>query len=159
MADLGRARTATSTRTRSRSRPSRASSPPGLDRLLSAQFPDDHSVYHHENGDGVHEDVDARSLRLTESERREAEAHADEDSDSISDDTEEEKNEEAMLGNKEITVEEIRGGIPDERDVEVGPQKLEKKQSSRSIKDPNLVSISYSKYMVRVSGHSLRLLV
>lgn len=37
-------------------------------------------------------------------------------------------------------VPEVRQGIPGSRDLEAGRPKLEKKQTSRSIKDPNLVS-------------------
>ena len=38
------------------------------------------------------------------------------------------------------TVQEIRGGIPDEVDVEKASPQLHKKNSSRSVKDPDLVS-------------------
>lgn len=138
MADLSRTETANSTRARSRSR-SRPSSPAGLHRLLSAQFPDDHSVYHLEDGEGVHVDADASSLHKSESERRRAETPND-DSDSLSEKLEKE-DEDRIRDQGQETIEEIRGGIPDERDVEAGTPQLEKKKSSRSIKDPNLVSI------------------
>jgi hypothetical protein len=41
---------------------------------------------------------------------------------------------------QETTYEEIRGGIPYERDVEAQPPALEKQKSTRSVKDPNLVT-------------------
>lgn len=126
----------TKSRSRSRSRPSRPASPQ-LHRLFSAQFPDDHSVYHHEDGEGVHVDADARSLHKTETDRRRS-SNISNDSDSTSE-TQEEKDDVPQTDN-EVTYEEIRGGIPDERDVEAPPQTLEKKKSSRSIKDPNLVT-------------------
>ncbi|KAF2131832.1 MFS general substrate transporter [Dothidotthia symphoricarpi CBS 119687] len=102
-----------------------------MHRLLSNQFPDDHSVYHHEGGEGVHIDTDARSLHKTETERRGVESET-------SDDDVDEKTEEATHG-EETTYEEIRGGIPYEHDVEAGP-KLERKKSAKSVKDPNLIS-------------------
>lgn len=141
MADTRPARTALSTsRTRSRSRPSRPSSPP-LHRILSNQFPDDHSVYHHENGEGVHVDTDVESLHKTETERRRAEL--EDESDSAADEAElSEKDGVTHEVNGETTILEIRNGIVDERDVEAQPAQLEKKKSSRSIKDPNLVGSS-----------------
>ncbi|KAF2438730.1 MFS general substrate transporter [Karstenula rhodostoma CBS 690.94] len=144
MSDLRRIRTENSirrTRTRSQSRPrSRPGSKgPPLHRLLSSQFPDDHSVYHHEDGEGIHVDEDAASIHRTETQRRTAEL-SDSDSDST-DVAEKEKDEAASpIERQETTFQEIRGGIPDERDVEANPPALEKKKSSRSIKDPNLVT-------------------
>jgi hypothetical protein len=49
-----------------------------------------------------------------------------------------EKKEDDATHENEKTYEEIRGGVPYEHDVEVPP--LEKKKSTRSVKDPNLVS-------------------
>ena len=146
MSDLRRTRTDTSarrTRTRSHSRPrSRPSSrSPPLHRLLSSQFVDDHSVYHHEEGEGLHVRTDTASLHKTETERRAAES-SDADSDSTSDDDDDEKDDSGLSDRQGSTVEEIRGGIPyehDLEDVEAKPPALEKKKSSRSVKDPNLV--------------------
>jgi hypothetical protein len=129
-------------RSRSRSRPRRSDNAP-LHRILSSQFPDDHSVYHHEDGEGTHVDADATSLHKTETQRRDAES-------SSSDDEIDEKREAETEGGvraredeaahrDETTYEEIRGGIPYEHDVEAKPP-LEKKKSTRSIKDPNLVT-------------------
>ena len=138
MADLRRTRTGTSTRTRSRSRPSRPGSP-NLHRLLSSQFPDDHSVYHHEAGEGVHVDNDAASLHQTETERRRAELSSD-DSDTTS--AVSEKEVEVSDEQQETTVEEIKGGIPFEHDVEASEKKSEnqKADSSPLAKDRNLVT-------------------
>ena len=132
-------RTQRNSRSRSRSRPRRSDNAP-LHRILSSQFPDDHSVYHHEEGEGTHVDADARSLHKTETQRRDADTSSSDDDDS-SDDVDEkdrasEEKDEAARG-EERTFEEIRGGIPYEHDVEAPP--LEKKKSTRSVKDPNLV--------------------
>ena len=143
MSDLRRTRTEESTRRargRSRSRPrSRPGSrEPPLHRLLSSQFPDDHSVYHHEDGEGVHVDEDAASIHRTETERRASES-SDSSSDS-SDVVENEKDEPTEpIERQETTIQETKGGIPNVHDVEASPPALEKKKSSRSIKDPNLV--------------------
>lgn len=94
-------------------------------------------MYHHEEGEGLHVKTDTPSLHKTETERRAAES-----SDSESDSTADEKNDSASIGRQESTVEEIRGGIPyehDVEDVEADPPELEKKKSSKSLKDPNLV--------------------
>jgi hypothetical protein len=128
-------------RSRSRSRTRRPDGPP-LNRLLSSQFPDDHSVYHHEDGEGLHVDADARSLHQTETERRDLETSSSSDEGSTNDvdqedDASDEKDEAAHK--EEKTYEEIRGGVPYEHDVEAAPP-LEKTKSTRSIKDPNLVS-------------------
>lgn len=74
------------------------------------------------------------SLHQTETQRRDADGSSD-DASSVS--SAQEKDEEAP--NEETTYEEIRGGIPYEHDVEAAPAELEKKKSTRSIKDPNLV--------------------
>lgn len=131
-------------RSRSRSRP-RQSDDPTIHRLLSSQFPDDHSVYHHEDGEGLHIDADSRSLHKTETERRGSKASSSEDDESLNDvDESREKlktNDEAAH-REEKTYEEIRGGIPYEHDVEAPalPQ-MEKKKLSKSVQDPNLVSV------------------
>ncbi|KAF2709780.1 putative MFS multidrug transporter [Pleomassaria siparia CBS 279.74] len=136
MADLGRIGTGTSTRTRSLSRPSRPASPQ-LHQLSSAQFPDDHSVYHHEDGEGIHVDSDVSSLHKTETERR-REERVDDDSSSSSDDTVQEKNDDFGGERERNSIQEIRDEIPNERDVE--KQELEKQKSSPSIKDADLVT-------------------
>lgn len=128
----------TSSRRSSRSR-SRPSSPP-LHRLLSSHHPDDHSVYHHEDGDGVHVRDDTSSLHKTETQRRDAESASSADDSSASGSIKEKENQDEAEHGAETTYEGIRGGIPYERDVEAGQPELEKKKSNRSIKDPNLVS-------------------
>jgi len=143
----------TSIRTRSRSRPSRPNSPP-LHRLLSTQFPDDHSVYHHEDGEGVHVDPDALSLHKTETERRENTSLND-DSSSMSDEINHEKDEEAGGLRDGTTLQEIRGGIPDERDIEAQAPPLQKKESSRSIRDPDLVSLYQRTLHLRLESDDL----
>ncbi len=114
--------------------------------LLSNHFPDDHSVYHLEDGEGLHVDEDAASLHLTETERRDRAATfpADDEAslhDEIERDTSnEEKGEEDDEEEPGKTYEEISGGIACERDVEATAPELEKKKSAKSMKDPNLVS-------------------
>ncbi|CAI9634561.1 unnamed protein product [Alternaria burnsii] len=124
-------------RSRSRSRPRRSDNAP-LHRILSSQFPDDHSVYHHEDGEGIHVDSDASSLHKTETERRDANTASSDDDDS-GDDVDEKEAKDDTTHEEETTYEEIRGGIPYEHDVEAPPP-LEKKKSTRSVKDPNLVT-------------------
>jgi hypothetical protein len=141
MEPAGRLRPRKPSRSRSRSRPRRSDNPP-LHRILSSQFPDDHSVYHHEDGEGTHIDADATSLHKTETERRDVETSSSDDDDMPIDEkteaTEEEEKDEAAH-QEEATYEEIRGGVPYEHDVEAAPP-LEKKKSTRSIRDPNLVT-------------------
>jgi hypothetical protein len=50
-----------------------------LHRILSSQFPDDHSVYHHEDGEGTHIVEDAASMHQTETERRDPESSSSDD--------------------------------------------------------------------------------
>ncbi|KAH7390795.1 MFS multidrug transporter-like protein [Phaeosphaeria sp. MPI-PUGE-AT-0046c] len=138
MDDHGRARPGRSSQSRSRSRPRRSDNPP-LDRILSSQFPDDHSVYHHEDGEGTHVDLDAASLHKTETERRDVERSSSDDEVDAKEDTAPEEENDDPAHRQEKTYEEIRGGIPCEHDVEAQPP-LQKKKSSRSIKDPNLVT-------------------
>jgi hypothetical protein len=135
MENTGRSRPRPPGRSRSRSRPRRSDNAP-LHRILSSQFPDDHSVYHHEDGEGTHIDADAASLHKTETERRHPESsESDDDVDEKEEaDVEEEKDEAAHQ--QEKTYEEIRGGVPYEHDVEAQAPALEKKKSSRSIKEP-----------------------
>lgn len=124
----------TTSRRSSRSR-SRPNSPP-LHRLLSNQFPDDHSVYHHEDGEGTHVTDDAASLHKSETQRRGTHVSSDSDDDSVT----ETKEGDDAAHEHETTYEEIRGGIPYEHDVEAEAPTLEKKKSNRSVRNPNLVS-------------------
>jgi hypothetical protein len=119
---------------------SRPNSPP-LHRLLSNQFPDDHSVYHHEEGEGTHVKGDAASLHKTETQRRTVASSDDDDS------MTETKEREQAAGEQETTYEEIRGGIPYEHDVEAEAPQLEKQKSNRSTRDPNLVSFTSRAYI------------
>jgi hypothetical protein len=138
MADLRPTRTHTSSRTRSRSRsrPSR----PALHQLLSTQFPDDHSVYHQDVNEDVLERSDTQPHNRLRPQRTRGSTENDSDSSSGADTSED--GEVAQTESKELKVDEIRDGIPDERDVEAQTPQLEKTKSSRSIKDPNLVSVS-----------------
>lgn len=99
-------------------------------------------MYHHEDGEGVHVRSAASSLHQTETERRETTGLEDSnDSSSEEVDLSEKNQDRTSTESGEFTVQEIRGGIPNEHDVEAPPPPLEKKKSSRSIKDPNLVCI------------------
>ncbi|KAK5149049.1 hypothetical protein LTR04_000147 [Oleoguttula sp. CCFEE 6159] len=116
-----RSRTATTERKRSRSRSSRPSSP-HLQRFFSAQHLDDHGYYHHEHAAGESEaELDHYSSDTLET------------LDSSENDNEKEEEQQG-------SVPEVRDGIPDERDAELGRPQLEKKQTTRSVRDPNLVS-------------------
>ncbi|KAK4987671.1 hypothetical protein LTR66_007535 [Elasticomyces elasticus] len=117
----------TSQRRRSRSRPLRTSSS-DLQRIYSAgHHLDDHSVYHHDHAAGE-SDTD------TESEVLEEKAS---DSSRISDSAPGEKAEEEE---EDETIPEILDGLPAEQDVEVQRPPLQKRITTRSIKDPNLVT-------------------
>ena len=134
MADFGRPITGTSTRTRSGSRPSRPSSP-DMHRIMSTHYLDDQSVYGQENGEGVILKDAESSLRKTETQKSEEDAESLCDPENISEkDIEKEEVEEV-----ETPIQEVRAGIRDERDVELGSAQLEKKQSTKSARDPNLV--------------------
>ena len=126
-------RTTSRRSSRSRSRPNN----PPLHRLLSNHHPDDHSVYHHEDGDGVYVRNDTSSLHRTETQRRDPEM-SDDDESSVTSTKEKESRDGAAL-EQETTYEEIRGGTPYEHDIETAEPPLEKKKTSRSIKDQNLV--------------------
>jgi len=146
-----------SSRSRSHSCPRAGGSP--LSRILSTQFPDDHSVYHHEDGEGIHVDEDTRSLHKTETERRDADPTKLDNHDHLNGAVDMEKTtgaEDSSISSAkergeaaepegdngyrvEKTYEEIRPGIPYQRDVEAPPV-LKKTQSTRLMKDPNLVS-------------------
>lgn len=123
-------------RSRSRFRMRRSDNIP-LHRILSSQFPDDHSVYHHEDGKGTHVDSDACSLHNTETERRDANTPSSDDDD-ISDVVDKKESKDDAAHEDETTYEEIRGGVPYKHDVEAPPP-LEKKKSTLSVKDSNPV--------------------
>jgi hypothetical protein len=108
----------------------RRSDAPTLDRMVSSQFPDDHSVYYLED-EGPHINVDVASSHTPEIQQQDA------GSSSSVDEKEEVKDE--ASNQKETTYEEIRGGIPYEHDHEAEAP-LETKKSSGSFKDPNLVT-------------------
>jgi hypothetical protein len=135
MADFAWSITGTSTGTRSRSRPSRPSSP-DMHRIMSTHYLDDQSVYDQKNGEGVIlKDVES-SLRKTETQKPE------EDTESLSDPEniyEKDIEKEEEVEEVETPIQEVRAGIRDERDVELGSAQLEKKQSTKSARDPDLV--------------------
>jgi hypothetical protein len=108
----------------------RRSDVPTLGRIVSSQFPDDHSVYYLED-EGPQINVDVASLHAPEIQQQ------DIGSTSSVDEKEEVKDE--IAHQHETRFEGIRGGVPYEEDVEV-PAPLEPKKSSRSVKDPNLVT-------------------
>ena len=92
------------------------SRPNELTRIHTGQHPDDHSYYHNE---------------------------ADHESTSDETDEWEEVRHEDDERNLEDGIEvdrEVRAGIANERDLEKNDKVLERKKSSRSAKDPNLVS-------------------
>ena len=116
------------TRSRSQSAPSASSNrQPRLSRVFSAQHLDDHSHYH------GHDERHGQQLEATSSEE--------------SDYTEkvEREEEKELGGNTGEESTEIREGIVNERDVEAP---LERIKSTRSVKDPNLVSMSQLQRMV-----------
>ncbi|TIA01842.1 MFS multidrug transporter [Aureobasidium pullulans] len=118
----------TKSRSRSGSRPSRPSSP--LQRLTSANFIDDHGIYHH------HADSDYE----VEIEERESEHGGSDDlSPQSSSDLEKEKEKQEP---DEIPIEPF--GAETARDLEAQSEKedppaLSRKSTSKSVKDPNLV--------------------
>jgi hypothetical protein len=80
-------------------------------------------------------------MHRTETERRDVTSSSSDDDNSVDDVDDKEQRPEGKdesSHEEESTYEEIRGGIPYEHDVEAAPP-LEKKKSTRSIKDPNLV--------------------
>ncbi|MCJ1416310.1 hypothetical protein MMC32_002645 [Xylographa parallela] len=99
------------TTTRTRSNQSR---PQRLNRILSGQHPDDHSHYHHHDFEGDGDDSSDSEDTLNENEKD-------------SQDAVEAKG-------------EVPEGAASEQDLEAGTAQLEKKKTSRSVKDPNLVT-------------------
>lgn len=126
----------TSTLSRTRSRPSRSTAPQ-LHRIFSGHYLDDHSTYydhHHDERD------DEEAIDDSESTSAQDTSESSDDSDGTVEEAQREKErEKAGREEEEEEVPEVREGIPDERDVEAGRLPLEKKKSTRSIKDPNLV--------------------
>ncbi|OCK81681.1 MFS multidrug transporter [Lepidopterella palustris CBS 459.81] len=122
-----------------------------MDRILPTQHLDDLSVYHHEDGGGLATaEVSTSSLHRTGTGRRQCIGNTSfEDSASSIHMTDRKRPEDDAKTESEPgdvsekdedrTVQEIRSGIRNERDVEAGEPRLEK-QSSRSINDPNLVT-------------------
>ena len=102
---------------------------------MSTHYLDDQSVYDQENGEGIILKDAESSLRKTETQKREEDTESLSDHENVSEkDVEKEKVEEV-----ETPIQEVRAGIRDERDVELGSAQLEKKQSTKSARDPNLV--------------------
>ena len=65
----------------------------------------------------------------------------DEDATTLADTDEKSEGEEA---------DEVRDGIPDEQDLEARPSRIQRVKSTRSIKDPNLVSVPQMVLMICV---------
>jgi hypothetical protein len=82
---------------------------------------------------------DTSSLHKTETQRRIQEHSSGDDESSVISAKEKDGDGDGAV-NGETTYEEIRGGIPYEHDVEAAKPELEKKKSSTSTRDPNLVS-------------------
>ncbi|KZF20456.1 MFS multidrug transporter-like protein [Xylona heveae TC161] len=124
MTDLGRSRTASF-----HSRSSRTGSPQ-LHQTLSGRHMDDNTVYHDRVNHATHQDQHNTNQDSTEVEK-DSNAHDDGEETSLPSDSSDDE-----------TVDEVRDGIRDERDVEAGPKSLEKKATSKSDKDrdPNLVT-------------------
>ncbi|CAI6337721.1 unnamed protein product [Periconia digitata] len=137
MADLRRTRSGNSARSRSRSRSSQTSNPP-LHRLLSSQFPDDVSVYHQEDGEGVYVDEDAASIHQSETERRMTQSDGFSFSETESAEKAEPERIHTLTG--EDTIEETAEDTTAEQDIEARAVALEKTKSARSTRDPNLIT-------------------
>lgn len=117
---------------RSRSRPSRPASP-HLNRIYSNHFIDDHNVYHHEHAAGE---------SSAEEEEEEESSLDDGQKDLALTDSEKEKGKEEMDREAAQEPEEITAGafgMPAD-DPELGKPEMKRKASSRSVKDPNLVT-------------------
>ena len=100
-----------------------SASRPQLQHVVSGRHLDDHSLYH------PHDDVSV-----------EEEGEWVEDESDYSEQVAKDENEKAEEDGIEETS-EVRGGILTERDLE--PPPLERKQTSRSVKDPNLVRLCF----------------
>ena len=105
-----------------------SSRPKELTRIHTGQHPDDHSYYH----------VDIDQADSTSDDTGELEQSKPEDDHSSV---------EGGIGNGP----ETSAGATDEKDVEKTANPLEKKKSSRSIKDPNLVRLPHSFTYLRLS--------
>lgn len=104
---------------------------------MSTHYLDDQSVYDQENGEGVILKDAESPLRKTETQKREEDAESLSDPENI---FEKDIEKEEVVEEVETPIQEVRVGIRDERDVELGSAQLEKKQSTRSAMDPNLVT-------------------
>jgi len=149
---LSRMLSRTSSRSTSRSRPSRPSGAQ-LHRIYSSYYLDDYNTYHED--DATTED-DVHHLPEEEEEEEEEQEEGAEVvegtpasslSRESSDLKEKEEEEESTKEEKEEpdTIPEIAGGLPNKRDLEagqppMGQPPLKKRQSTRSVKDPNLVT-------------------
>ena len=91
------------------------STKPALARVHTAQHLDDTSIYHQHNEADPHDDDDT--------------------SEQLQSEDDEEARKEGLAVQSEV-----RMGVPDEKDLEAGSPLFEKKKSSRSVKDPNLVT-------------------
>lgn len=116
-------------RSRSRSQPRWSDNRPPHP-ILSSSLPDDHSVYHNEDGKGTYIDTERRTIGSSSGSSSE-----DEVDDKF--EAREKKNEAAY--EQRTTYVERKGGAPYEHDVEAQPPALES-STSISIKDPNLVT-------------------
>lgn len=114
----------------SRSRRSRSRPRSPLQRIYSSHYLDDHNVYDHEHA--AHSDSE-----------REEEEEADSDNALESQDSSlDEKKEKEEEDQDPDIVPEIQGAVPDERELDLEAQgpKLERRATTKSIKDPNLVT-------------------
>ena len=123
---------------RSRSRASRPASP-HLRRFYSGHYLDDASTYHHDHAAG-HDDSD-EEVQYEEEEAEPAESSSTVSREKSEEDEEKEKEEKE----EPDTIPEIAGGLPNQRDLEsgqppYGQPPLVKRETTRSIKDPNLVT-------------------
>lgn len=126
-----RTNTTSTTKSRSRSRPSRPSSP-HLNRIYSHHFIDDYNVYHHEHAAGE------SSAEEEEEEQRTIASSGNELSSQESSDVEKEREKEKEAEEESDEIPEGPFGMPVD-DPELGDRALEKKHTTKSIKDPNLV--------------------
>ncbi|OCL13017.1 putative MFS multidrug transporter [Glonium stellatum] len=113
-----------------------------MQRIMSTHYLDDQSVYHQEGEEGLVLRDTENSLREKQMQKREEDSESLSDPEIMSekDNEKEEQIEEEDDEELESPIQEVRAGIRDERDVELGSERLEKKQSTRSARDPNLVT-------------------
>ena len=106
--------------TRVRSRPN------DLTRIHTGQHPDDHSYYHNE-ADQISDTISDNDDEEVDADEQEIVRH---------------ESDPRSLAKGIETDREVRNGIANERDIEKNEQPLRSKKSSRSIKDPNLVTFA-----------------